>query len=312
MIEPRILRTLSLASMPEQGRPRHLAAGSGLVVVGDFFYVVADDELHLGCFRRGGDEPGWLVRMFPGGLPREAVARKAAKPDLEALLYLSAAPAQANGALLAVPSGSTPHRRRGALLELDARGAPLREVRQIDFSALYLALETQVPALNIEGSVVVEDRWLLLHRGSGGQPRSAILDLPLEWLRAATTTEGSPEAPPLFSVHWIDLGSIDSVALTVTDAAALPEGRLLVSAVAEATQDSYADGACVGACLAVLQPDGKVLARYDLEPVFKIEGIHVDLHGTGIRVLMVTDADDARSPSCLLEIDQPGWPHEPH
>ncbi|MEO5566541.1 MAG: hypothetical protein ABIR05_07790, partial [Luteimonas sp.] len=175
MIQPTTLRKLTLEAAPDIGRPRHLAAGSGLVATGAFLYVVVDDELHLGCFPRWGDAPGSLVRLFPGELPSGHAQRKAAKPDLEALVLLPGFAAYAHGALLAVPSGSTPERCRGALLRLDADAAIIGEPITIDFSGLYASLAPQVPALNVEGAVVRDDVLLLLHRGSRAYPLSALI-----------------------------------------------------------------------------------------------------------------------------------------
>lgn len=49
------LRELTLPMPPQADRPRHLSAASGLVGVGEFLYVVADDENHLGVFSAAGD-----------------------------------------------------------------------------------------------------------------------------------------------------------------------------------------------------------------------------------------------------------------
>ena len=56
--------------------------------------------------------PAAASRLFPGELPLEPQARKAAKPDLEALCLLAPSRAAPHGALLAVPSGSTAARQR--------------------------------------------------------------------------------------------------------------------------------------------------------------------------------------------------------
>src|ERR1044072_5392942 len=117
------LRDLDLAAGPAAGRPAHLSAASGLACINSFIYVVADDELHLGVFRNGHREPGHLIRLFDGELPDAKADRKRQKPDLEALTLLPACEGHPHGLLLALGSGSTPNRRRGALLGLDAQGA---------------------------------------------------------------------------------------------------------------------------------------------------------------------------------------------
>ena len=303
MIHPRILRTLNLEAAPGAARPRHLSAGSGLVVVDDFIYVVADDELHLGCFRRSSDAAGSLVRLFPGDLPGEHAERKAAKPDLEALVRLPAFATYLHGALLAVPSGSTSQRCRGALLRLDASGASIGNPESIDFSPLFAGLSAQVPALNIEGSVLVDDALILLHRGSRMYPLSALIELSLPDVLAGLATRSAIETLSPRCVRWVDLGAIGGVALSITDGAALPDGRLVVAAVAEQSTDSYADGPCLGAVIGVLDRDGRVLQLHHLQPTYKIEGVQAWMDDGRIRMLMVTDADAEDTPSFLLEAE---------
>ena len=62
------IRELDLLVAPAAGRPLHLSAASGLACVNSFIYVVADDELHLGVFRKGKREPGRLIRLLEGAL----------------------------------------------------------------------------------------------------------------------------------------------------------------------------------------------------------------------------------------------------
>lgn len=303
MIHPRILRTLELEEPLGLGGPRHLAAGSGLVVIGDYFYVVADDALQLACFRRSSAAKGSLVRMFPGELPSDHDARKAVKPDLEALLHLQAFSSYAHGALLAVPSGSTARRCKGALLRLDANGAVIGDPEAIDFSGLYAGLAAQVQALNIEGAVVVDDTLVLLHRGSQAHPLSAMIELPLPDIHVGLATHGVIQALQPSCLRWVDLGAIDGVPLSITDAAILPDGRLIVAAVAENAADSYADGPCLGAAIGVLDRDGQVNQLQYLQPQYKIEGVQAWTEHGRTRVWLVTDADDETIPSVLLELE---------
>lgn len=305
MIRPSILRKLDLETASAAGRPRHLAAGSGLVATGDFLYVVADDELHLGCFRRSSAAPGSLVRLFASELPHGHAQRKAAKPDLEALVRLPEFANQPHGALLAVPSGSIARRCRGALLRLDAHGAIIGDPESIDFSGLYAALAAQVPALDIEGAVVLDDALVLLHRGSRTYPLSALIELSLADVRAGMAARSAIGALSPRCVRWVDLGAIDGVALSITDGASLPDGRLVVSAVAERTADSYADGPCLGAAIVVIDRDGRVGQRHQLQPTFKIEGVQPWIADGRICLLLVTDADDENSPACLLQVELP-------
>src|SRR6185503_11592625 len=90
-----------------------VSAASGLVRRGDALYVVADDELVLVRYGLDGGERG-RVRLRTGELPREHAARKAAKADFEALVDLG------DGRMLALGSGSTEQRCRGAVIAGDA------------------------------------------------------------------------------------------------------------------------------------------------------------------------------------------------
>ena len=71
-----VVRTLALARASGAGRRAHIAAASGLVSVGGFRYVIADDELHLGVFSRNGRGEGTLVRVRAGTLPTRPKPRK--------------------------------------------------------------------------------------------------------------------------------------------------------------------------------------------------------------------------------------------
>lgn len=308
MIQPLLIRTLRLAPTIDGPHPAHIAAASGLVAAGAHLYVVADDELHLGCFPADGDGEGRLVRLFPGELPLARDARKARKPDLEALLRLPPFGAFACGALLALPSGSTALRRRAALLELDPDGAIVGAARAIDVAGLYADLDGLLPGLNIEGALVRDDALVLLQRASRGYPFNALVRLPLAPVLAGIAERAAIEARQPHAVQHVDLGAVDDVALSVTDGAALPDGRIVLTAVAERSPDSYQDGPCIGAAVAVLDDGGCLMALHRLQPTEKIEGVHAWMDGGAIRMLLATDADDANVAGRLLsaEIDARG------
>ena len=159
-----------------------------------------------------------------------------------------------------------------------------------------------MPALDIEGAVICGDALLLLQRGSRTHPRSALIELSLGDVQAGMVVHRAIGALLPRNVHWVDLGEIEGVALSITDGASLPDGHLVVTAVAEHSVDSYADGPCLGAVIGVLDRDGRVLQVHRLQPVFKVEGIQAWAEGDSIRLWMVTDADDENTPSYLLEI----------
>jgi len=300
MIELRHLRPLRFAASPA-GAPDHLSAASGIVVAGRFLYVVADDEQYLGVFDLTGQGDGNKLPLFPGELPDDAAARKASKADLEALVRLPPFAGYAKGALFALGSGSKPNRQTGVLLGLDESGASSGAPNAVDLSALYAPLRQRFPALNIEGAAVTDGQLVLLQRASGGHPENALIWFPLQDVLHALSVAGALRLPELpFDVQTIDLGRIDGVPLGFTDAAALPDGRLVFSAVAENIDDTYRDGPCIGAAIGILGTDGQVQRLEFLQPVRKIEGIDAHQEGDVIRLLLATDADDRSRPGDLF------------
>jgi hypothetical protein len=275
-------------------RTLDLAAASGLVSVGGRLYIVGDDELVLSVF--AADDARLLERipLFPGELPLDPVERKRHKPDLEALALLPTPTPM----LLALGSGSRPNRARGAVIHLGAEVA----VTPLDLAPLYDALLRELPDLNVEGAAVAGDTLRLLQRGNAASRRSAVIDLDLAGLLAAILA-GRPLGPELLrGTQGVELGELGGVALSFTDASPLGGGRLLFTAAAEDTLDTYADGACSGSALGVLGPEREVEWIDPIDAPLKIEGVHATpaQDGRSIEVLMVADADDPRVPSPLL------------
>jgi len=274
VIATRPERVLSLAA-------GHVSAASGLVVRDDEFFVVADDEHHLGVFARGG-APGRLHRLLPGELPAGKRERKARKPDFEILLALP------DRRLLAMGSGSRPTRERAVLV-----GADLEPVRTVDTAPLCARLRTLLPELNLEGAALCGDEWVLVQRGSGVDPRNALLFLPRAQLEDGLARGTLEAATP--RVVGFELGEVGGVRWSVTDAA-FDDGDFWFTAVLEDTRDAYADGACHGSALARVTPAGQVRRLERLDTDAKVEGLAFE----GDTVWMVTDADDPDIPARLL------------
>jgi len=277
----------------------HLSAASGLVCVRSFLYVVADDELHLGVFRKSGDRPGHLVRLFDGELPALKPDRKKLKPDLEALVRLPASADFPDGALLALGSGSKKNRRMGALLRLDAEGALLGVSEAVDLSPVFTALEGVFHATNIEGAVVVGNEIRLFQRGNKKHAQNAIVRFSLPAFLTAVASMGRATIEPLGTLA-VDLGEVDGVPLCFTDAAALPGGDIVFTAVAEDTDDAYDDGPCEASAVGVLDRNGHLRGLHRLDGGHKVEGVDARLDGDLINLLLVTDADDPEIPASLF------------
>jgi hypothetical protein len=276
----------------------HLSAASGLLRAGSFLYVVADDELHLGVFRTTNRGPGELVRLFDGLLPSVKADRKRQKPDLEALTLLPPSPAHPHGAMLALGSGSTDRRHRGAVLGLDAQGALSGAPKIVDLSPLFSRLSV-FRELNIEGAVVSGEEMRLFQRGSKGDNPNAIVRFSLSDVLAVVggDTGRMVESP---AIQTLDLGGIDGIPYTFTDATSLANGDVVFTAVAEDTADSYNDGPCAGAVVGVLDSENRVKRLLRLNVPLKVEGIDARAEGSVINLLLVTDADDPSIPAGLF------------
>ncbi len=310
MIQLTKIRELDLAGARDAALPRHLSAASGLACIGSFVYVVADDELHLGVFSATTHAPGHFIRLFEGTLPTAKAARKQHKPDLEAIVALPSFAPYPDGALLALGSGSERNRRRAALLALDRHGAIASTPRVIDVSPLFDRLDRSVPALNIEGAVVIGDELRLLQRASKGHPQNAIVHYSLTALLDALTVGDSIGALAPAAITPIDLGRIDGVPLSFTDGASLPDGRTVFTAVAENTDDTYNDGPCLGAAIGVVARDAKLLSIEHIDGCHKVEGVAVRIdddviNDDAISLVLVTDADDPAIPAALFSARLP-------
>jgi len=288
------LRAL-LVEAPLSSGHAFLSAASGLVVTQEWLCVVADDEHCLAVFARGAGvqaacEAGKLIHLIEGTLPQDAGQRKKVKPDFEILLAL---PGDGGGGgegagderLLALGSGSTAQRMRGAVIDLPGRRGGAAQVRLIDLAPLCAAIAPLVPEVNLEGAVLRGERLLLFNRGNMQFPASQIMAVSLAALLA-----GGPIRATLCAT--LDLPQIGGVPLSVTDACALENGHILLSAVAEATADSYADGALVGAAIVELDADFTIITIEPIDPPLKVEGLAARLSDAGVELLCVTDADD--------------------
>ncbi|MCC7516883.1 MAG: hypothetical protein IT470_06035 [Pseudomonadales bacterium] len=269
-----------------------VSAASGLVILGNTVYVVADDALHLGIYKLDDPHFAQYLRLREGDLPADKKARKNLKPDFEALAWLPPTPQYSHGALLAVGSGSKANRQRAVLVPLDAQGHVTSIIHTLDFAPLYAAL--QLDDCNIEGAVACGERLVLLQRGNNRHEKSALVILSGVDIRtrfSASQTEIIPVALP----------TINGVPLGFTDGVFLPNGNLLFSAVAEDTDDSYNDGVCLGAAIGEMTLQGEVLRCEMLAEPHKIEGLA--LSDDGAQLYAVTDAADPNVMASLLRVE---------
>jgi hypothetical protein len=280
-------------------------AASGVAPLGDGWLVAQDDAAHAAWLREGRVERVRIVPPIDGhDVFSSDAGTKHLKPDLEA-----ACPVEHDGqpGVLLLGSGSTPARMRAALVTLD----PDPVVVVTDLAPLYarVAEVLQLPPedLNLEGASRLGTtlRWYARGNLNAGVP-SASVDVELAELMAAVTGRAEAGAVAVRRPVVYDLGSVDGVGLTVTDAVALPDGRTLISAAAEDTPNAVDDGPVVASAVALLDGDDllsiAVLPEVDGE-VAKVEGLAVvTADRTGAQLLAVVDDDDTEVASLALTL----------
>lgn len=303
MLVPRLLQRLTVAPRDHPRGQAHWSAASGLVRAGDHLYVVADDEHHLAWLdaTTPGASPLNTMRFAQGDLPDDPAARKKRKPDIEVLLHLPAAVTGSHDWLVLLGSGSRPQRERvfGVAPQSAGPAAPAIEVAAHD---LYAPLADAFGEPNVEAACLGGGQLHLFQRANRGRATNVRLSYDAQafcaWLR------GAAGAPRPEAILPLSLGSYAGVPFGITDASAWWLPGCVFTAVAEDTQDAYADGACVASMVGWLDDAGTLRASALLAGAPKVEGITPAGRG---RLWLVTDADDPDRPSELLEVD---W--DPH
>jgi len=302
------IKTLTLKLPSHKTRHSHLSAASGLVQVGDWLYVVADDENHLGIFLRDGIGHGELLELFPGDLPLEYEERRAVKPDLEVLTLIPPSKKYPRGALLALGSGSKETRCQGVIIAFNEH-SELSDVELIELDGLYDLLKKEIGKLNIEGAVVVDEDIILFQRGNKKNKLNATLRIPLKhFYQSIFGEDKKPKHKLELVVTPYDLGEIAGVPLCFTDATTLPDGSIVFTAAAENTSDAYLDGQCMGSIIGLISKCGDLHSTIALDKIIKAEGIEAQLVNNNIHLLLVTDADDASAPAQLYAAELIGYP----
>jgi hypothetical protein len=301
----RPLRSLDVDRAEDEHHAAHIASASGVVRRGDFIYVIGDERLFLGIFRASDPGPGRLVRALAGTLRADADAQKAHKPDLEALTVVPPFSGHPFGAILGLGSGSGPGRDRGFAWGLDADGSLRGEVVPIDLAPLYRLLAEQVDELNIEGACVMGDRLWLVHRGNHGEATNVVAELSLEDVIGSLTGDGRIDPHELAAIRRYDLGKLDGVELTFSDATPIGGDILVFTASAEAQGDAGPDGAIRGSVVGTIDARGDVQRLRTIDRRWKVEGVHASIDTGVLDLLFVCDQDDPATASPLLSASMP-------
>jgi hypothetical protein len=301
-----VLRELDLEEAPAPERPAHISAASGVARRGDFVYVIGDDELGLGVFRLSKEEPGTLRPVFGGELSADHDTRSKEKPDLEALTLLPPVSDRPFGSLLGLGSGSNERRQRGFVWGLAADGSLEGEPIELDLSPLYERLREAAPELNIEGASALGDRLWLFHRGNTEQGVNIVAEVPLADFVRGIEADGRIDCGDGMRIREYELGELDEVPLTFSDATPLADELVVFTASAEPGSDPHGgDGEIRGSVVGMIDGDGCVERLRTIDRKWKVEGVYASIDARVIDFLFVCDQDDPDSASPLLSAAMP-------
>jgi hypothetical protein len=278
----------------DDGSP--VRAASAIAAFGDGWLVAQDDATHAAWLRPGTVTPVRVVDPVDGlEVFSSAAGTKHLKPDFEA------ACAVPGGEVLMLGSGSSPARMRASLVGGD--GFVVAGLRPL-YLAIAAALGLREDQLNLEGACLIGDRlrWFQRANLAAGAP-TASADIDASALLAAVRGETASDKIDIHDVRRYDLGTVGGVALAVTDAVTIGDGRVLVSAAAEDTLNAVDDGPVVGSGIALLGADGEPPIYAALPDAEKVEGLAVrEATADGVRLVAVVDADDHDIPSRRLAL----------
>lgn len=316
------LRTsLMTATIRSEDHLPGLPSASAIEIVGATAYVISDDAPFLYRLDAATLASEGRVVLFETADFASGRIPKNAKPDLESLTALTS-PAGTAGLLL-LGSGSRPNREVGYFVALPApageggapgetnqTAAPAAGLR-LDLGPLFARLRPLLPAgatLNIEALATTNTELLLLQRAVGSGA-AQLFALPLPATLAHLWVPASHPAPAPTRVLSLELPALEGRPAGFSGAT-FAEGRLLVTASVEDTDDAVLDGAVLGSFVGVVDLEKQTadfarLAWADGRAYRgKVEGLAVrrPLAAGRFELLLVTDDDLGGSTALVAEL----------
>jgi hypothetical protein len=306
-----------------EDRPAHVRAASGLSAFNEYIAVIQDDANWLALI--DAEERITAVPLPPGPSGARQFSKSRGnrndKFDLEACITI---PGSNGHELVGFSSGSRKG-REWILRVREAKAGPKSSAEQetaeqiaspfeaefLEARPFYDAMRSNVSfagaGLNIEGAITLDDdRILLFQRGNakpsnGLQPVDATAEFSWAALCAHLEAPDEVQPPVLANISTYELGSLDGVRLTFSDAEYLGHGRILFSASAE----EEGTGRIAGSILGVIEADGsahwtELLDESGQTFRGKIEGLSRDLRNPH-KIHFVIDDDDETVPSEMFE-----------
>ena len=289
----------------EDDRPPHVRAASGLSAFREYLAVIQDDANWLALI--DAEQQVTAVPLPPSPSGDRVFSKKRGnqgdKYDLEACVTVGSSE---GGELVAFSSGSRTE-RQWVLRVRKENGRDDLKAEFVPAPSFYASMrerrEFSGAALNIEGALAVDDDRIRLFQRGNAEPCDGLdaLDATAEFSWSCLCEHLSDPhrhpAPTLDNIRTYDLGTLDGVRLTFSDAELLGHGRVLFSASAEAG----GTGEIRGSVLGIIEQDGEArwTHLFDEEGrpfTGKIEGLTLDSNDRQ-KVYFVIDDDDEDTPS---------------
>jgi hypothetical protein len=320
----RIVRRLPLVyaegSSRREDRPPFVLAASGLAILGEHLFVVQDNANWLAVVHPDETVTALPLPRHPSGVRVFSKKRRNTdqKVDLEACVIMQTS---TTPDLVGFGSGTgesscwilrvtgTDQAFGGPAINSEATSAQFYSA-----AAFYESLRRNKGftggRLNIEGATALDDeRILILQRGnvskSEADPVDATGEISWPALKAHLEDPDSVPPPEIQNVIRYELGELNDVRLSFSDAECLGDGRILFSGSAENPEDGKVSGSVIGLIelsgdtrwTEISCEDGSMFRS-------KIEGLSL-APGNTSKIRFVIDDDDENAPSQMFEAEFP-------
>ncbi len=249
--------------------------GSGIHYSNGLFHIISDNSPYLYTLDLK------TKKITKKKLISGNYTSKKKKLDWEAILPFE------NGLLL-IPSGSKKNRMKGFFSSNEKK-------EEIDFSKLYNIISKKIGPINIEGTIVLNDKMYFFQRGNKKNSKNGIIIFEKKCLFVKTTLQSN--CP--FTFKEITLGKVRNVYYTFSDAHVL-NNKIYFLASAEGGSSSYYDGEILGSLMGEISPTGKVLWTKVLSSKLKLEGLtsHNNIF------YLISDQDNIKIPSKIYGLEK--------
>ncbi|HZV83621.1 MAG TPA: hypothetical protein VFF48_01430 [Brevundimonas sp.] len=289
-------------------RPAHVRAASGLSAFREYLAVIQDDANWLALI--DADQRVTAIPLPPSPAGDRVFSKtrgnQADKYDLEACVTVTTGD---RCELVGFSSGSRTEREWVLRVHEEGDAGKL-EAEFVPAPAFYAAMRDEKSfsgaGLNIEGALTLDhDCIRVFQRGNadpcdGLEPIDSTADFSWADLCAHLSAPDRHPPPAVGNIRSYDLGTLNGVRLTFSDAEHLGNGRVLFSASAEDPETGDISGSVLG----IIEAEGEArwthLTDEEGRPFEgKIEGLTIDPKDPA-KVYFVIDDDDENTPSRIF------------